>query len=109
MKKLWEIAEALTQQVFKLNPVSGSGRGPFGKGDATSEVWQVDTKSTEKGSFAVNFKEMKKYELQAAKERKDFFLHIVPHSNGKISNDRYVVVHEKIFKSMLDDISTLLR
>lgn len=96
------MAEILTQKVFNLRPVSGSGRGPFGKGDGADENWQVDTKSTEKESFAVNFVKMKKYRLQAAKERKSFFLHIVPLEGGKIADDRYVTLHERDFLILLD-------
>jgi hypothetical protein len=102
MKKLWELAEDLTQKVFKLNPVSGSGRGPFGKGDAKDDYYQVDTKSTEKGSFSVKREDFRKYRLQAARERKTFFLHLIFCEDNKMTDDRYVIIHERDFLPLFE-------
>lgn len=101
--ELWEQAERLTQRMFNLKPTSGSGRG-HDKGDAKSALFQAETKSCSSTAFSVNFQKLKGYRLNASKDRKLFFMHVVPVICDKIvEEESWIVCSARLFKSLLEN------
>lgn len=103
MKELWTLAESLSHKMFKLTATSGSGRG-YDKLDGKNSFFRVETKSTSKPSWTLKFSEFQKWRLLAAKDRKNFFMHIVPVVNEEIRPDlSMVIVDAQLFKHMLEN------
>lgn len=101
--ELWEQAEKFVQDFFGLKATSGSGRG-HDKGDAKDKNFQVEVKQTSKPSFSVNFAKLKGYRLNAIKDRKLFFLCIIPSEGDKlIKEDSWTVLPLATFKSLLEN------
>lgn len=103
--EIWKQAEFLTQKEFNLKPTSGSGRG-YDKLDAKDNFFRVDTKSQDISkykSYGINFGEFKDMRLQATKDRKQFFLHVVPYDDkGLKPEDSFVVFPFKLGKSVVN-------
>lgn len=106
-KKLGDEGELVTQEHFGLVPTSGSGCGRFDKQDSKNDWLRVETKATGKDHYVLNFKKFTLWRQQAAKDRKQFFLHLIPKVNGKLSwRDSVVICTEIYYKSLGGDCST---
>lgn len=87
--------EKLTQRMFCLDPVNGSGVGAFsGKGDSRNDWLQSDTKVTRFDKFSLNFKDFKKMRQDAAHNMRQFFLHVIQEEDLVTGEDSFVVITE---------------
>ncbi len=83
--------ELLTQKFFNLKPTSGSGAGAYDKLDSKNDYLRVETKTTEKSEYVVDFDKFITWGLQAAQDRKQFFLHIIQEYDGSLDLESSVV------------------
>lgn len=92
--------------MFNLKATSGSGRG-HDKGDCRDSRYQVEVKSTSSTAFSVNFAKLKGYRLNASKDRKLFFMHIIPIISEKLSEEEsWIVLPARTFASLLKNQRT---
>lgn len=106
----WESWERYTNKVLGLEPTIASGNKPYDPGDGvdrrhhteTDYALMADAKYTEKGSFSVNAKVMKKYVDRAAEAGKRFVLPVrLVDSGGREVHD-YVVVPLQDYVALLE-------
>ncbi len=103
-KELGDAGEALTRKYFNLQATSGSGAGAYDKLDCKNDWVRVETKTTATESYSLNLQKFHGWRLQAAQDRKAFFMHIIPKVDGKLVwEDSFVVCTASMYLSLKDD------
>lgn len=106
----WEAFERYTNKVLGLDATIASGRKEYDPGDGvdrrhhseTDYAIMADAKYTEKGSFSVNVKLMKKYVQRAAEAGKRFVLPVRLVDNGGREVHDYIVVPLQDYLALLE-------
>ena len=98
--------ERLTQEKFKLIPTSGSGCGAFDKSDSKNDWLRVETKVTNKLYYSLDIEKFHKWRFQAAKDRKQFFMHIIHENEDKsLDWDSSLVVVDRNYWNSFGDLT----
>ncbi len=93
--------EELTQLMFNLQGTGGSGVGAYDKLDSKNRWIKAETKCTSKGYYQLSIEKFEKWRFQAAQDRRQFFLHLIPEVSGETSWEYSLVVISKgYFKSL---------
>lgn len=84
--------ENLTKKMFNLQGTGGSGVGAYDKLDCKNQWIKAETKCTGRPFYTLSIEKFEKWRLQAAEDRRQFFLHLIPETNGKLNWEQSLVV-----------------
>lgn len=97
--------ENLTKKMFNLSGTGGSGVGAYDKLDCKNEWIKAETKCTGRPYYNLSIEKFEKWRLQAAEDRRQFFLHLIPETDGKLSWEQsLVVITEAYFMALAPDL-----
>lgn len=100
--------ENLTKKMFNLSGTGGSGVGAYDKLDCKNQWIKAETKCTGRQFYTLSIEKFEKWRLQAAEDRRQFFLHLIPETNGKLNWEQsLVVITEAYFLALAPDTEKL--
>lgn len=102
------LGEDLTKKMFNLSGTGGSGVGAYDKLDCKNQWIKAETKCTSRGYYQLSVEKFEKWRFQAAEDRRQFFLHLIPESQGKLDwETSLVVITEAYFMALAPNTNRL--